>query len=74
MSRNSLSWIDWAFIAFCWSLPFVCHAVRRWRIRVYRLTDPPSAADAEGWGTQAHNGSSSAGRPAKVDHVGGHTR
>jgi len=38
-----MTWLGWIVVAFCWSLPFACYAVRHWRIRVYfTQQDPPS--------------------------------
>jgi len=30
-----MSLFDWIVFCLCWSLPFACYAIRRWRVRVY---------------------------------------
>lgn len=34
-----MTWFDWIVVGFCWSLPVVVYAVRRWRVRVYMVRE-----------------------------------
>ena len=39
MKFLDVCWFDWIVFAVCWSLNFLCYAVRRWRLRVYLIRE-----------------------------------
>jgi hypothetical protein len=68
-----MTWFDWLIVGVCWSLPFLCYAVRRWRVRIYLRRFPPAESRLvnEGMPVGAGEAKDSSQRALSCEDFGG---